>query len=589
MISTSLLQYELQQTSAVFGRNGRVHVVFEGDEARTDGNTIQLPAMPQNAEISDEGAQVIRGFLDHEAGHVRHTDMAKTKEVMTECEHKGRQPLFRIANGLEDIRTEREVIADYPGSIKNLRAVGDAVAKRFLEGHREGHIEADDLRDLSKIGPLAVTWVGRKDYGAESFGQCLDLLPEDVRKTVEDWHDRLGSCRSTADVLALAEQIYKEIGSPEEEPNEDFDPDSTDGDGDGERELGPYGDLFKDAGAAEVLKTTFAESDIDPGAYRPLSTRWDVEPDRHNPGYYKDTWSRFTAQDYDTMRDGMAGQVNAMRTRLERALLAEQRRDWDFGRSMGRIDAKRFVSVLAGRENVYKDREDRKEIDTAVSMLIDLSGSMRGQKQQTAARCAVALVESLVRTGVSFEVLGFHNWDHIAFGQMADPREQAKAERAWRDVYDKALESGECWGRVEPMVMPIFKSFDERLHEAKPLLAAISETEGGNNADGDALQAAVNRLKKRHESRKVMLVLSDGEPAAATINEPRDILDDHLRHVIGQTEASGIRTVGIGIMSHAVKRYYPRHVVVRNLEDLAGTTIDMLAQLLIGKSVRPVA
>lgn len=606
MISTSELQYELRQTAAVFGRNGQVKVIFEGGEARTDGNTIYLPSMPDGAVISEEGAQVIRGFLDHEASHVRNTDMAETERFMNECRSGGRQPLLRFANALEDIRSERITIGDYPGSQKNLNAVGHAVSKRFIKKHAEGEIEADDMKDLSKIGPLAITWAGREGYGSEAFGEAMDLLDAETQAKVRGWVSKIDDCHNTWDVLRLAKTIWEEIGSPMEEPEETHEGGCEgEGGGDNIRISGETPDPF-DGDPSQAVRM-IVDDVKDHDGYRAITTRWDVMPDRKNPGHYKAAWSEFSAADYDEMKEKMQGEVNAMRTKLERALLAEMRRDWDFGREQGRLDTKRFVSALAGRGNVYKEREDRKEVDTAVSILIDLSGSMSrgyGSKRHVAAQCAMALVECLARTGIPYEVLGFHNCYDYAIptylglceteiGKNSDI--YGREMNLYHDTISKAAGSGIA-GRSEPMVMPVFKSFEERLHEAKPMIAAISQTLGGNNADGEALEVALDRLGRRSESRKVLMVLSDGAPAAAIEGEygrvdraeRRGLLTDHLSSVVSRAEASGVTTIGIGIMSDSVKRFYPRNVVVNDLSDLAGESIDLLAKALIGKSVRPV-
>jgi len=598
MISTSDLQYELRQTAAVFGRNGGVKVVFEGGEAKTDGNTIMLPAMPSDATISDEGAQVIRGFLDHEASHVRNTDMEETDRFMKECKAGGQQPLFRFANALEDIRAERITIGDYPGALKNLNAVGHAVSKQFIKRHAEGEVEADDMRDLSKIGPLAITWAGREGYGSEAFAEAMALLDEDIQTKVRDWVKRLDGCRNTGDVLRLAKEVWEEIGSPMEEPEDpEEEPEWTEGPGGGERRVkGDTSEVF-DGEPSQALKTVVEEIAKKEG-YCALTTRWDVMPDRESPGCYEETWSAFSALDYDKMRDGMQGEVNAMRTKLERALLAEQRRDWDFGREMGRLDSKRFVSVLAGRANVYKDRTDRKEVDTAVSLLVDLSGSMSrgpGSKRAIAAQCAMALVECVARTGISYEVLGFHNFEEMAIrcvdGVRGDRDKEAEEYKKMQRVLRKAVDSG-LIGRTEPLVMPVFKSFDERLHEAKPLIAAIADSLGGNNTDGDALEVAGRRLLNRPEQRKVLMVLSDGHPSACVEGpdgEEPGLLVGHLQSVVRGLEAKGVTTIGVGIQSNSVRNFYPRNVVVGSLQDLSGEAIDLLAKALIGKSVKRVA
>jgi len=103
----------------------------------------------------------------------------------------------------------------------------------------------------------------------------------------------------------------------------------------------------------------------------------------------------------------MSGYGNVMRRKLERAWMSKDNRDWDGGREDGRLDTRRFVGAFNGRQDVFKKREPRAEMDTALTVLIDLSGSMGGSKIRIAEQCAIALAEAVDKTGVAYEVLGF--------------------------------------------------------------------------------------------------------------------------------------------------------------------------------------
>ena len=128
-MKSHLLVHGMQQSAAVFGRNKETFVVFEGEGAKTDGKEIQLPSLPDDMEFTTEEAMVMRGYLDHEAGHVRHTNFDDVGKFGETCSEQA----FAIANCLEDVRLERLVMKEYPGSVKNLKGLWRSVGPQRLE------------------------------------------------------------------------------------------------------------------------------------------------------------------------------------------------------------------------------------------------------------------------------------------------------------------------------------------------------------------------------------------------------------------------------------------------------------------------
>ena len=263
----------------------------------------------------------------------------------------------------------------------------------------------------------------------------------------------------------------------------------------------------------------------------------------------------------------MAGYINVMRRKLERAILSKANRDWDTGREEGRIDSKRLVSAVAGRIDVFKDRIDQPEMDTALCVLVDLSGSMYGEPAKVASECVVAIAESIDRTGVAYEILGFN-------AQSSQEAKLAPRVSASTGGYP-------TWARYEPIDIWEFKRFKDRLFEAKGSISQLMECVGGNNVDGESVMIAHKRLKQRPEKRKILMVFSDGQPAAHSDFPSR--LRTHLKKTVGEVSQSGVECIGIGILSDAVKRYYPTYVVVDSLEDLATNVMEQLSQALMGK------
>lgn len=632
-----LFSHEVQRTSAVFGRKEDVTVVFQGDGAATDGSTIYLPSIDHNADVTDEQADVMRGYVDHEAGHVRHTNFAAAKKFMAECQRDGNVLLRSLANALEDIWLEKRVRDEYPGAEKNLRATATAVNKQFLTD-----IEPSDprLADDRFITPVALTWEGRKDYGGETCTQCLDLLPSDLRRQLGVWIDAVNACRNTSDVIALARTIERELaegdyrdddrpvhgtptrgtGSPDGDgPTGDGGDGDADGDGgghegpsgqqpDGEGTSGdgsqsgdadgetdadseaprghgdaPDGDVGEKSGnevytafdLKEAVEREFREGGhltTGRNSYRPLSTahdKWHHRTDseskypRYPFGHALMTTG--TAAEYDSELRNMAGDVNVMRRKLERALMAKQQRDWDYAQENGRLDSRRFTAAFAGRTNVFKMRSDSNEIDTALTILVDLSGSMCGMEAYIAQQCAIAMCESIDRTGIRYEVLGFNNRSGFESGIAKPTRDERY---------------GSDYSRTEPLDMYIFKAFEERMFEAKGAMVTMVHCAGGNNSDGEAIVSAYRRLHARPESRKVMIVMSDGMPSSGGIAQH---LQQHTRDAVQLATDNGVDCIGIGICSDAVSRFYPKYTVISDVNELASTGMDNLARALMGE------
>nr|WP_221227489.1 cobaltochelatase subunit CobT [Stakelama sediminis] len=265
----------------------------------------------------------------------------------------------------------------------------------------------------------------------------------------------------------------------------------------------------------------------------------------------------------------LQGVVTKLANRLQRRLMAQQSRSWDFDQEEGLLDAARLARVVVNpmQSLSYKIERDTEFRDTVVTLLIDNSGSMRGRPISIAAISADILARTLERVGVKVEVLGF-------------------TTRAW-----KGGQSREEWltngrpanpGRLNDIRHIIYKQADEPWRRAKPSLGLMMR-EGllKENIDGEALLWAHNRLIARPEDRKLLMVISDGAPvddSTLSVNSG-SYLERHLRQVIGWIEArSPVELSAIGI-GHDVTRYYSRAVTIMDAEQLAGTLIEQLAAL----------
>ena len=234
-------------------------------------------------------------------------------------------------------------------------------------------------------------------------------------------------------------------------------------------------------------------------------------------------------------------------SRLQRKLLARQTRNWSFDLDEGLVDASRLdrVVVNPGFASAYKQEQESEFRDTVVSILIDNSGSMRGKPIEIACLASDMIAAALERCSVSCEILGFttRGWKG---GEAA--KDWARAGRP------------ENPGRLNDTLHIIYKSADEPMRRVRlAVCGMLDRSILKENIDGEALLWASRRLLMRGESRKLLIVISDGAPVdQATVEENADkaILDRHLREVIAQIEATGtIELAAIGV-KHEVAGYY---------------------------------
>jgi cobaltochelatase CobT len=274
-------------------------------------------------------------------------------------------------------------------------------------------------------------------------------------------------------------------------------------------------------------------------------------------------------QQLDNHLASLQGVVARLANRLQRKLMAQQQRSWDFDLEEGMLDAGRLARVVANPTHALSFKMEREADfrDTVVSLLIDNSGSMRGRPISVAAMSADILARTLERCAVKVEILGF-------------------TTKAW-----KGGQAREAWvadgkpanpGRLNDLRHIVYKSADAPWRRARKNLGLMLR-EGilKENIDGEALLWAHNRLMARPEQRRILMVISDGAPvddSTLSVN-PGNYLERHLRDVIGWIEGVGlVQLIAIGI-GHDVTRYYKRAVTIMDAEELGGTVLKQLTSL----------
>ena len=261
--------------------------------------------------------------------------------------------------------------------------------------------------------------------------------------------------------------------------------------------------------------------------------------------------------------------ISKLAHRLQRFLLAQQNRSWEFNKEEGLLDASKLHKIILDPITPlsYKVEKETDFRDTVVSILVDSSGSMRGRSMTVAAICADIISTTLERCNVKTEVLGFttKQW------------KGGESRKIW--VEDGKPENP---GRLNDIRHIIFKSADTSWRRGqKNFGLMLREGLLKENVDGEALIWAHDRLARRQEQRKILMVISDGAPVddSTLSTNPNNYLDLHLRQVIHSIETkSPINLIAIGI-GHDVTRYYQKAVTIHRAEELGGAMLDQLTEL----------
>ena len=399
------------------------------------------------------------------------------------------------------------------------------------------------------------------EKNAIQFLQKLDLVKENVEDEENNFEEAPGS---TDDIVNEEETTQEDSGIEEKIDLKDFD-----------------GDLNVDIqDAIENIDDTSIEDEIDSLTY----------PNNDFQTSYIDDYSIYTsnfdeiidAKDLVTNEESMRlrnqldnlikphiSTIGKLANRLQRLLLAKQNTSWNFNLEEGILDNSRLHRVIAspGYPLSFKQETENDFKDTIVTLLIDNSGSMRGRSISLAAICADIIGSTLERCQVKTEILGF-------------------TTKHWKGGDSKKLwiinGSRSNPGRLNDIRHIIYKSADNSWRRSRKYFGAMLR-EGllKENVDGEALAWSHDRLLKRHEERKILIVISDGAPVDdSTLSANReDFLDNHLREIISKIEKDSpveLQAIGIG---HDVTKYYKNALTINRAEELGEVLLEELTKL----------
>ena len=594
-------RHALAGATRAIAHDSEVELGFTSDLPGIAGKSVKAP-MPGRVLTAREVAEA-RGFADAAALRLRHHD---------EKVHRRGAPADETARAVFDAAEQARVEALGARGMAGVRAnLAQLTAMRLRTDPLTRARNRDEVPLASAIGlivrerltgeappeeaqaglALVADWIEEKAGGdLDALGLALDdqsAFASLVGKVLRDLELVEGEPESDLD----PEQGEEGEGGDEAEGGDDQEPDQDEGTGEGQAEIRgeqeeagddqDVSDRYEDqsADASEGFGDDGEEGVVPARPNRPLS---DLPPefDYHVFTQQYDEMVEATAlcdeEELGRLRAYLDQQlvhlqsaVTKLANRLQRRLMAQQSRSWDFDQEEGLLDAARLARVIVNPAHSlsYKAERETEFRDTVVTLLLDNSGSMRGRPISIAAICADILARTLERCGVKVEILGF-------------------TTRAW-----KGGQSREKWlsegrpphpGRLNDLRHIVYKQADEPWRRARRNLGLMMR-EGllKENIDGEALLWAHNRLIGRVEERKILMVISDGAPvddSTLSVNSGT-YLERHLRQVIGWIEGrSPIELIAIGI-GHDVTRYYSRAVTIMDAEQLGGAMIEQLASL----------
>lgn len=335
------------------------------------------------------------------------------------------------------------------------------------------------------------------------------------------------------------------------------------------------GEDFGDSIRAEIKKIIRKEngSGKAPKVYRPLTTRYDrIEP-QSVKSYSIQSFLERNPRTYKEFLEETAQYSSVIQKQLERYMSALSISSWEYGHKKGCLYGAGLSRLITGDERVFRKKMERKTKDVAVSLLIDLSGSMMGTPVKYACMSAYIFAKALSKIGINFEILGFTtDWN--------EPRDSFF--QTLKKTEEKAFDGRPSYTRIEPLIMPIFKKFGDKFSiETAQTLCYFSDSECSmnNNVDGECVLIASSRLLAQPQKRKILFVFSDGEPAFQTNYSVWE--KKHLHYAIEQAKKAHIETFGIGICSDSVSKFYPHYSIVNEIEDLGKETLTQLKKFLV--------
>ena len=582
--SNEILKEAISAATRALSQDPELEVGFGGMPAT--GNKLVLSNPP--SKKSDLASY--RGEADSLACSKRFSD----KNIHPDT---GSLKINKLINSMEDIRVEILGSLKYEGVASNLKAKFENKCKSILlleEGKEELLEPALEawLRQLLLRDKLSTT----QSKIIKPWKKSLNEKELQFKKEfLESLEDQIGFSETARRLL---HELGIDIEDTEKEEDQDTN-DSQDSDAEedeantAEEEMSQEPDMSQEMDSPELseeemeLEESDEDSIVDENQEALTNSSWLERLVEQTLNFEYKVYSRDFDEEslaeemcspeelqrlrrhLDQLMGPSKSTISKLAHRLQRFLMAQQNRSWEFNKEEGLLDSSRLHKIILDPVTPlsYKIEKDTEFRDTVVSILVDSSGSMRGRSMTVAAICADIISTTLERCNVKTEVLGFttKQW------------KGGESRKRW-------VEAGkpENPGRLNDLRHIVFKSADTSWRRGqKNFGLMLREGLLKENVDGEALIWAHDRLVKRQEQRKILMVISDGAPVddSTLSTNPNNYLDLHLRQVIHSIETqSPVKLIAIGI-GHDVTRYYQKAVTIHRAEELGGVMLDQLTDL----------
>lgn len=277
---------------------------------------------------------------------------------------------------------------------------------------------------------------------------------------------------------------------------------------------------------------------------------------------------------------------HVIQNQIQKLFMAKALVRWEPGLRRGKINTTSLHKLRTGDPRVFRRKIESDDRNIAVSLLLDISGSMSGSKVQYAAVAALMFSQVLSKLNISHEISCFSTYYGSYMGSLlpdADKINTMLGSIGATGGWGVGAVGGITYGRYAPITNYIAKSYDGRLDEStKRLICMIPDGFSNlraNNVDGESVATAGQRLLARQEKRKVMIVMSDGSPAA---DGDGRALGKHLKEVVKSLSQQGVEMLGLGMLDNSVTHYYPKSVVVHRVEDIPTKILELTKQMVVG-------
>lgn len=561
----------------------------EYDAKTKQPKAIYLPAVPENAPHAL--IRGMEGYIDHECGHILHSNGDDI------CDSTKSKLWHYVHNCIDDPLVNRRMSDMFSTSEKNIKAAYDFIYEG-MDSYKKEKIDKIDFSNPDELkkyqisyGPLLFAKLMDCRFSAKKYDELeMDRLFKPLIDKMDDSYVRRLMKLDDNEELRKLTDYFSGFFDEEE-----FDKQNQQSEGDGEEgEAGDEGDedgegklgkpkpklhgMEKDMEG--LVKKILIENFLESGQYLHLTDRFDITLYRDDliKTAPKDEYGYMSgghgSHDYAEFEASVKEISNYLIKDLLRMLEEKRRRHYVGGHKSGKLNSKALASVKTGNDRIFKRKTSIREKNAAVSLLIDHSGSMSGQKVKMATQSAYAFALALHQLKIPFEIYGFTT---LRSRQASDHFDEFKRTHD-KDISNRviATDSYECF--------KAFKTFDQVFNVVSKEALTYQSTGGGRlieNEDSKHVKKALERLQRREEPIKALFVFSDGSPAFPTRSPMANSYSTLKELGHKSKELYGVDIYSIGIQDDNVSKFYKNYKVISKIADLPSSLFEFLKKVIV--------